>query len=179
MTAAEAPSGDKASKGLLRKPLVIVGLVLAVMAIEFVGLYFVLPHPTEAAESSTAHGDSHDDHGHGNAATTTHSDVEVFIDNFNTTNTKASPGSSVHLTFKLTAVVETAHSNEFGHAVNESQKARVRDGILRVTRSATLDDLNDPNLATFKRQLREEMNKTLRKSYVIECVISDFRAMEL
>ena len=104
--------------------------------------------------------------------------VEVAIDSFSTTNSRAAPGSVIHLTFKLTAVVPARQQLDFEHAANQQHNARVRQAVLKVARSAGLEDLNDPSLATVKRQLREEINKVLHKSYVSEVVISDFKTME-
>ena len=77
-------------------------------------------------------------------------------------------------------LVVTAHGQDvaFETAANQHHNARVRQAVLKVARSASLEDLNDPNLTTIKRQLREEINKVLRKSYVTEVVISDFKTME-
>jgi hypothetical protein len=38
--------------------------------------------------------------------------------------------------------------------------------------------MNDPNLGTIKRLIREEINRLLQKTYVIEVVITDVRIME-
>ena len=55
---------------------------------------------------------------------------------------------------------------------------RVRQAVVKVARSSNREDLEDPNLSTMKRLIREEINKVLRKSFIIEVVISDFRTME-
>ncbi|MBA3313080.1 MAG: flagellar basal body-associated FliL family protein [Planctomycetaceae bacterium] len=104
--------------------------------------------------------------------------IEVAIDSFSTTNSRAAPGSVIHLSFKLTAVVGKGQDVAFENAANQHHSARVRQAVLKVARSASLEDLNDPNLTTVKRQLREEINNVLRKSYVAEIVISDFKTME-
>src|SRR5690606_19474065 len=76
--------------------------------------------------------------------------VEVVIDSFSTTNSRAAPGSVIHLTFKLTAVVPRGQEMSFEHAANQQSNARVRQAVLKVARSAGLDDLNDPKLTTMK-----------------------------
>ena len=60
----------------------------------------------------------------------------------------------------------------------EVHSARVRQLVNQIVRRSSLEDLNDPNLSTIKRLIRQEVNRLLRKSYVIEVVISDIRTME-
>ena len=167
MAATAEPTEAAAKPGLLGRPLVLVGLLAAAMAAEFVVLYMVLPAPAPAAE----HADEAE-HDHGDELS------EVSVDAFSTTNTRAVPGGVVHVTFKLTALVPTAQVTAFEHAANEQNNARVRQAVLKVCRATTLDDLNDPSWLTLRRQLREEVNKVLRHSYVIDMVISDFKTME-
>lgn len=151
---------------LLSKPLFL-GVLLLVVSAGMAGTFLVLlngegGHQDELALTTEEGSDA----------------VEVAIDSFSTTNSRAAPGSVIHLTFKLTAVVAAGQDMAFEHAANQHHNARVRQAVLKVARSASLEDLNDPNLTTIKRQLREEINKVLRKSYVTEVVISDFKTME-
>ena len=47
-----------------------------------------------------------------------------------------------------------------------------------IIRGAKLDELNDPELETIKRLIREDVNRLLRKDYVNRVVITDVRIIE-
>jgi len=104
--------------------------------------------------------------------------VEVEIHSVNVTNNNAAADTIVHISFKLHALVASDQKSAFEDAVKTNQKARVREAVEKIARSATLEDLNDSNLSTLKRLLREEVNKVLRQSYVIEVAINDFKTMQ-
>ena len=55
---------------------------------------------------------------------------------------------------------------------------RVREKVNKIVRSSNLDELNDPNLGTIKRLIKEDINRLLRKTYVVEVIITDMRVME-
>ena len=61
--------------------------------------------------------------------------------------------------------------------VKENNKARVKQAVIEVVRKSSLTDLNDPQLSTMKRMMKEAINKVLKKSYIIETVISEYRTM--
>jgi hypothetical protein len=165
-TAVHNDAAPAARRTLLSKPLFF-GVLLLVVSLGMAGTFLVLlkgdDTPTDGVELPAEEGSDA---------------VEVTIDSFSTTNGRAAPGSVIHLTFKLTAVVGRGQDVAFEAAANQHHSARVRQAVLKVARSASLEDLNDPNLTTVKRQLREEINKVLRKSYITEIVISDFKTME-
>lgn len=185
----DAPAPAAGGKGGMMKIIII---VVVVMLAEGVGLFFVLGKGSGHAETSEhGGGDSHDAHaasdghggghgGHGghDAAPSDSESAEVTLETFMTTNNKAAPGSIIHMTFRLVCIVATAQRTAFEHAANEEHRHRVRETILKVARSASMEDLSDPDLSTIKRLFREEINKVLRKSYVTEVVISDFKTIE-
>lgn len=103
--------------------------------------------------------------------------VEVEIHGFNVTNTKAAPDTIVHIAFKLHALVAADQMDAFDEAANTQNKARVREAVERIMRSATLEYLDESSLGTIKRLLREEVNKVLRQSYIVEVAIIDFKTM--
>ncbi len=104
--------------------------------------------------------------------------VEVPIDSFSVSNSLAAPGSVIHVRFKLVATVADGQQITFAELVSKSKQARVHQAIIKVARSASLEDLQDPELSVFKRQIKEEINKVLHKSYVNDIIISQFRTME-
>ena len=161
---------------LKEKKFKIVGIVLVVMLLEAVGMYFLLPAPSVANEITNASVVS------GEEGSTESGDAlatkEVNIDKFNTTNSIAAPGSVIHVSFTLVAIVSADNVTSFETVVSDEKKWRVQQVVIKVVRSASLEDLNDPNLGTIKRLIREEINKVLGKSYVSNVVIGGYRTME-
>jgi len=103
--------------------------------------------------------------------------AEVMLGEFDSSNGTASPGSIVHVSFKIAAVTPTNLSSVLEQRL-KSHQARIRQIVNTIVRSASLEELNDPNLGTIKRLIREEINRLLRKSYVNEIVITDVRVFD-
>ncbi len=182
---AAAPAAGGGKSAMMK----VVVIVVVVMLLEGAGLYFVLGksggHAAaehEGDDAHAAHGasDAHGGgHGGGHSSHAPESDTaEVILETVMTTNNKAAPGSIIHMTFRLVCIVATAQKAAFERAANEEHRHRVRETVLKVARSANMEDLSDPDLSTLKRLLREEINKVLRKSYVIEVVVSDYKTIE-
>lgn len=104
--------------------------------------------------------------------------AEVLIDNFNTTNSKAAPGSVIHVSMKLTAITPEGQSKDFEELANKTYKTRVRQVVERLIRGATMEELQDPSLSTLRRMIKEDINKLLSKSMVLDSTVSDFRLIE-
>lgn len=90
---------------------------------------------------------------------------------FNVTNTSADLDTLVHVTFDLVAAVSTSNADTFKTAATENYKNRLREVVNEIVRSATLEELNDPDLNQLKRRIRESLNKTLQHSYVVKVII--------
>lgn len=156
--------------GLMLK---IVGLVSLLMIVEGVGLYFFLGAGNSTPAKAANEEDSLDVENQDFKDDST----TVEIGSFNCTNSRADPGSTIHVSIKLNATVSSDQEEWFNQAI-KTHKARVQQAVIQIIRSTNLDDLNDPKWVTMKRLFREEINKVLRKSFVIEIVISDYRVME-
>ena len=144
-------------------------------------MYLILPRPSSASTGGSAAGDVLGDgssDGDPSEAVDPNDGVEVEIDKFNTTNSRARLGSTLHVSFSLIAIVKPNNQAAFTEAANQAHKARVREAVVKIVRSASMDNLNDPDLSVIKRQIREAVNKVLRNSYILEVVIDDFRQME-
>src|SRR5690606_19190372 len=76
--------------------------------------------------------------------------VESPIGEFNTTNSRASSGSIIHVSFKLVALVAANEREPFAQAVNSTHEARVREAVEKVVRSTSIEDLRDPNYVMLK-----------------------------
>lgn len=169
-----ASADSQGSGGGKSNKIKVILLLAVVMAGEAGVMYFLVPAPanmTSQGDEATSQFD--DELAEANTAT-----IEVQIDRFNVTNSRAAGDGIVHVTFELFCVVAADNKHTFSQAANTDHKARVRQSIVKVARSSSLEDLNDPNLTTIKRLIQEEINKVLSKSYVIEVVISDFTTME-
>ena len=98
--------------------------------------------------------------------------VEVEFDPpFAVTNSTADLGTLVHVNFELVAGISTKNETTFRQAVEQDYKSRLRQAIVEITRSAALEDLQDPDLNQLKRRIKEDLNKTLQSSYVVEVII--------
>lgn len=138
--------------------------ILVTMVVSVSGTYFLLgsQNPTSTVDEEQTEPDT----------------VEVEVDKFNVSNSMAAPGSVIHIRFNLVATVAEGQETVFGELVSKSKQARVRQAVISVARRATLEDLQDPELNVFKRQIKEEINKVLHKSYVNDVIISSFQTME-
>lgn len=173
---AAAPVAAPAKKS--GKLMLILGVVVAAIVVNLVVLYMLVPReaaakPDEAASKEHGGKGGHNDEPTGPVDDT----VEVVIGEFNSTNVIASPGLVIHVDFKLSAITTGGQASSL-EAQLKTHQARVREKVFRIARSSNLEDLNDPNLGTLKRQIREDINRLLRKSYVTEVIISDMRTIE-
>ncbi|HID21458.1 MAG TPA: flagellar basal body-associated FliL family protein [Planctomycetaceae bacterium] len=175
--AAEALQPEQTPKSTGSRNLILVGGLIAFVMIAEAAVFYFL------GIGSSRAGPDEKGSAAGQAAVSEEEEVqeefaEVEIDTFSVTNTRAAADVVVHISFKLTAVVAKGQEIEFDQAANKTHKARVRQAVVEVARRATLEDLNDPSLSTFRRLIREKINKVLRRSYVVEAVISDFKTIE-
>ncbi|MBW3543313.1 MAG: flagellar basal body-associated FliL family protein [Planctomycetes bacterium] len=103
--------------------------------------------------------------------------VEAEIGTFNCSN-NLPDGSVLHVSFNLFATVAEGRQPAFKEAVMIRRNARVRQAVSKVIRSASLDELEDAEHNVIKRQLKEEINKVLQKSYINEVIVVDFRMLQ-
>ena len=175
----EGAAQDAAASKRKSKKLLIGGIVLVVVAVQAVVTYVLLPRGPAAQAAS------HDEKGgHAEEASDDHdldiggTDVaEVRLGDFGFSNGTAAPGSIMHVDFKMSAITSAKQASSLEAQV-KVREARIRQAVNRIVRSSNLEELNDPGLTTIKRLARDEINRVLQKSYVIEVVITDFRLME-
>lgn len=148
-------------------------LLLLVMIVEAAGIYVWLPEPSSKDGLDETQNELENV---GSSVDT----VEVKIGDFRITNSlAATQGSEINLTFTLAAVVSADAKSDFEEAVKTNFNHRVRQAVEGVCRSATLQELTDPELGTIKRLIKAEINKVLKKSYIIVIIISDWQVREL
>lgn len=168
-----------------KKPLLIALVVVAVAVGQGVITWLLLPAVTgdaahaepegkEAAHTEPSHA-HHDDH-HAEAASSNET-VEVTVGDFICSNGSASPGNILHVTCKVVAIAAGNQSSTLEHQL-QAHQARVRQAVSKILRSSNLEELHDPNVGTIKRLIREELNRLMRKSLIIEIVVTDIRVIE-
>jgi flagellar basal body-associated protein FliL len=163
------------------KWLVIGAIALVVVIVQVVVTSLLLPghkasdssHKSDDKEHATT--DHH--RGDGEAEGAEGEFSEVPMGDFSFSNGTAAPGMIIHVDFKLSAVASSKQASSLDSQLKQHQ-ARVRQAVNKIVRMSSLEELNDPNLATIKRLIREDINRLLRKSYVLEVVITDVRTME-
>ncbi len=153
------------------KTLIIAGGVVAAMALEAVVFLILMPSPAPqaAAETATPAEETPE------KMTESETKEEPIGEQFNCTNNREE--SIVHLRFKVMAVVKSGQEVPF-REMNTAYKARIRQAIEKIARNATREDFDDPSLNTLRRLIREEVNKVLGKSFVMDSVIYDFSMIE-
>ena len=89
----------------------------------------------------------------------------------------AGPGkSNVHiLQFDASVMVQNGTQTGRVEDVFDEYRGRLHATIDTATRSATEDELNDPNLEVFRGKIRARVNKLIGENVVDEVVVSDFR----
>jgi len=163
------------------KLVLIIGLVALIVTAQAVITYFLMPRtpdPKPEDPAATKSASVAAPNGEEEAETSQSETAEVTMGDYNCTNSTANPGLVVHIDFKLVAVAAAGSQASSLKQQLEVHSARVRQLVNQIVRRSSLEDLNDPNLSTIKRLIRQEVNRLLRKSYVIEVVISDIRTME-
>ena len=178
---AESESAPKKKKfDLSSKKVKIMALLLVVMGAQTAVVYLILPSPSDAGHDAAA---EHEGGGHGNAHGGGHGGsrgdtAEVDIADFSSTVSTNGGGTIFFVTFKLSATVAESVREEFVTLVTQSHKARVNEAVVKVIRKSSMEDLNDPELDTFRRNLRSEINNILPQRYLDEVIIGEFRTME-
>ncbi|MFK7776560.1 MAG: hypothetical protein QM501_00385 [Gimesia sp.] len=165
-----AETTEEASSGNSKAKLIKVGGFLLVIIVFQIGISYWLLTPDDPKELTDETLQKESENLDADTA-------EVKINEFSVTNNIAEPGATIHVTFKLVALVEQGAAADFESKVKEYNQARVKQAVIEVVRKSSLADLNDPQLGTMKRMMKEAVNKVLKKSYIIEIVISEYRTM--
>lgn len=169
---------EHSKSGFRSRQLKMLVLLVVVMAAEAAGFYLLIPPPAPAEKEGSTPSAMADEAAMVGQSRLESDTVEVPIGTFNCTNSRANPGAVNHVTFSLAAVVAADQAARLDRRVNKQHKARIRQAVIKVVRSANLEDLDDPNLSAIRRLIREEINKVLQQSMVNEIVISEFTRME-
>ncbi|MEX0587001.1 MAG: flagellar basal body-associated FliL family protein [Pirellulales bacterium] len=182
---AQAPAGEPAKRPRFRR-IKIIAFVLGVMFAEcavaylFVGAGEATAHADAGSTGDAHHADDnhHDNHGgaeHSSAGGT--EGIEVPLGEFNVTSFQPQANSTLRISFQLYATTSLDDEYELKKMLEEN-KHRVREQILIIARSATIEDLTDPMLTLIKRKVSEKVNRLIGKPLVRGAVFSDFSYFE-
>lgn len=165
--APEAATVEKKSSGMVKWIAIIAVLMLVEAGVMFVLFGSSAPDPEADADQAT---EEIADGLHDIEADSDLVEVELYPA-FNVTNSSADLGTLVHVNFELVAGVSKKNAETFTTAATENYKNRLREVVNEIVRSASLEELQDPDLNQLKRRIREDLNKTLQQSYVVEIVV--------
>jgi|HubBroStandDraft_6_1064221.scaffolds.fasta_scaffold23226_3 flagellar basal body-associated protein FliL len=171
---ADAPAAEAPKKKRFGgKRVKIAIIVVVVMALQAVAAALLLPRgqatPAAGQAAEAGHEETH--------AEKAESLEEAEIGNFSV-SIEENSGILWNVSFKLFAAVSEKAKNEFADAVGERYKARVKQAVVKVVRRSSIEDLRDPQLDLFKRNLKTEINNTLPERYVQEIIVADIRTMQ-
>ena len=82
------------------------------------------------------------------------------------------------MSFTLVVTVSKGVEETFSQKARKDNKFRIKESINRVIRGASIKELDDPELDTIKRRIRDEINKILNQSFVQDVIVTDFRKMD-
>jgi hypothetical protein len=110
----DAPSGGRFALG--GKKAKVLALLVIVMVVQGAAMYLLFPKPAQINDEKDGSAAAGDDGQNDGVATS-----EVLIDRFNTTNSRAEPGSVLNVSFELVAEVSKDNELIFGEAANKAQ----------------------------------------------------------
>lgn len=168
---ATTPPPALAKKGGRGKLVIVIGIVVLLIVVQVIITWLLMP---KAGEAQTPAPEAKAEEKPVVAEVDT---SEVNLGDFSCTNGKASPGVVLYVDLKMTAITKSSQSSTLDGML-KLHVARVRQIVNKIVRSSSIDDLNDPNLGTIKRLVREEVNRLLRKSLIQEVVVADVRIVE-
>ena len=169
---APAPAAPK-KKRFGGKRLKIALIVLGVMAVQAVAAALLLPRGQTAAASGQ-------EAGHGTEDARTEKPENLRESEIGSFSVSLEQNNDLlwNVSFKLFAAVAPDAQAELTEAVSDRYKARVKEAVVKVVRRSSIDDLRDPQLDLFKRNLKTEINNVLPERYVREIIVADIRIMQ-
>jgi flagellar FliL protein len=199
-TAIEHGASDASKKRSMAGKLKIVGIIAAVVLVEWIVAAYVLhgkapatpPSATDPVNDGAAPADepepaaAHSSHGkeaHGKDAKDSKEPVhhgeqeEVDLGEFTVTAYQPVSNSTLFISFHLYGTILHKHSDDFARRLTDT-KFRIRDNVIVIIRSAEIADLTDAGLGLIKRRILETTNKTLGKALLQSVMFSDFSFVE-
>lgn len=172
----EAPAAEQPKKKRFGGKRLKIGIiVLVVIALQAVAATLLLPkgQATPAAGQAAEAGHSAEEPKSEKPDNLEEAEVGSF-----SVSLEENSGILWNISFKLWAAVSHDAKNEFADAVGERYKARIKQAVVKVVRRSSIEDLRDPQLDLFKRNLKTEINNVLPERYVQEVIVADIRLMQ-
>jgi len=156
----------------------LLGMVLAVVAVECIVATLWLPNVSDSQAKAAAGIDEV-----GGILTEnlmedeTTPQVEVDLGEFMVTAYQPVSSTTMRIDFHLYGVVFQSDNAEFLR-LKEASDARLREQISAIVRAASVSDLTDPGLGLIKRRILEKTNRLIGKPLLRGIIFSDFSCME-
>ena len=177
----DEPQGGPPRTSLLGK-LQIAAFVLAVVLVECLIMYWLLPSEADTAaraESTLASSlqDAQPDEDQESSGEEAIDQVEVDLEVFSVTSYHPTSNATLRIDFHLYGTVGAEHEQEFLR-LKEENLHRFREQVIVTVRAADVSDLTDAGLGLVKRKIREKTNRILGKPLLQRVIFSDFSVIE-
>lgn len=167
------------------KPVVIAVFVCAVILVECVFAYFLIPGTSDLEKwaknkegEHTAAGEHGKEGAEGHkAGHSAEHEAEVELGQFNVIVHKPAENVTMRINFHLIGTVPETEHKEFEELFTKCEH-RLRDQIIFEVRKSEVADLSDPGLALLKRKILAKSNELLGKPMLHTVVFSDFAFIE-
>ena len=161
----------------MMKTLMVAGIVSAVILVECLAAYFLIPGSAQVEASAKARAEEQqkeeeehagEEHGESHGAS-----VEVELGKYNITVHRPASDVTLRVSFLLIGTVDE-HEHEGFDTLFEKNQHRLRDKIIFEIRNCELSDLTDPGLGLIKRRILAKSNELLGKPILQSVVFSEF-----
>ncbi|UUO07672.1 flagellar basal body-associated FliL family protein [Blastopirellula sp. J2-11] len=176
---AESTPNSSGGPSLMTK-LKILGAVLALVGLECMLAYFVIPSPEDVIEAAEMRARQHtatEPDVEDLTAVSDKATVEVDLKNFGITAYQPLANTTLRIDFHLYAMVNAENQGEFETLIEQNEH-RFREQVLVTLRSSEVSDLTDPGLGLLKRKILEKTNRILGKPLVKSVIFSDYSFIE-
>ena len=102
--------------------------------------------------------------------------VEFDLESYRFRNTHRSIGGIINTSFSLVGITTRQHALELETMV-ERRKQRIKDAVVSSIRSASLDELEDPELVMVQKRLLLVVNRVLGEPLLKEVLVTDFQCV--
>lgn len=174
------------AKSSLMGKLKVVGIIAGVVLIECIAAYLFIPsavantpssaEAVKAAEAELAsHGKEKEEAKEGEGE-----QVEVDLEEFRVTYYQPASDTTFRISFHLYGIIEAAEEAEKKEfeEILKANKARMREQVNVIVRSAEIPELTDPTLGLIKRRILDKINRILGKPLLKDVIFSDISFVE-
>jgi flagellar basal body-associated protein FliL len=124
--------------------------------------------PAEAPKPEPAHEDAAADHG---------AEHEVDLGMFSMTVPQPKLRGTLLISFRLYGTIDEHKQPEFSERF-QAHTHRIRQDVLFLMRSATIDEMTEAGLETLKKRLLDRINRSLGPAKLSDIIFSEFAILE-